>query len=148
MPRKKRDDDSEQQKLELGLFPKPSLPAKQSSSGRVERVDSRKGFTDALHSKGADRKGIGQATNAMYQEGFGMSTNELYDAYSATRGNRDTLPEEIQDQIMIHEITSKHRVRQHEVKAADQEGVNNELTDVVADQTRQNKGFFGRLFGG
>lgn len=154
MPRKKQPaDDSEQQELDLGISlpPSPSSrPAKssrQSSSGRIERVDSRAGFTKALNDKGADSEGISEATDALYQEGFGKRTRELYETYGVKPGNRDVLPEEVQDQVMLHEIINKHRVKRHDVEATTQDDVNDELTDVVADQTRKNRGFFGWLFG-
>ena len=154
MPRKKQPaDDSEQQELDLGISlpPSPSSkPAKSSrkaSSGRIERVNSRAGFTKALNNKGADSEGISAATDALYQEGFDKRTQELYETYGVKPGNRDTLPEEIQDQVMLHEIINKHRVKRHDVGVTTQDDVNDELTSVVAEQTRKNRGFFGWLFG-
>jgi hypothetical protein len=115
---------------------------------RSQRVETRQAFSKSLHDKGADGEGIGQATDIMYRTAFGKSTGELYQAHGGRRGDRDSLPREVQEEITVHEILNKRRVEQHEVQSSEQRQINDELSDVVEDQTRQNKSFFGRLFGG
>ncbi|MGL5084031.1 MAG: hypothetical protein ACRC8A_21300 [Microcoleaceae cyanobacterium] len=139
---KKQLDDSDQLELNLDL----SLPQSKQNQGRLERVDSRTGFTRALFEKGANAEGVRDATDGMYEEAFELHTRELYEHHGSKRGNRDTLPEDIQDQMMLHEILNKRRVQKHLVESDAQNEVNQELTEVVKDQTQQNKGFFGGLF--
>lgn len=152
MPRKRQQsDDSQEQQLDLGIFPQlsPQQPVKkQIETLRTQRVDTRQAFTKALVNKRADGEGVSAATDAMYKEAFGKNTRELYETHGGKKGNRDTLPEEVQEQLIVHEILNKQRVSKHDVKGNSQDEVNDELTDVVAEQTRQNKGFFGKLFGG
>jgi hypothetical protein len=82
----------------------------------------------------------------MYQVAFGKSTKELYQEHEGKQGDRDTLPRNVQEETMVHEIINKRRVQQHEVQSSEQRQINNELSDVVEDQTRETKGFFSRLF--
>ena len=143
-------------KFDLGLPSQPSQPpAKQktgklSSPGRDQRVTTRKGFVDALMNRGVDGLGVGQATDALYQAGFNQSTNELYRQHGATPGNRDGLPEGVQDQIQIYELVNKRRIQKHNQKAFveshGQEAVNDELSGVVYDQTQKTRKFLGGLF--
>jgi hypothetical protein len=114
---------------------------------RSQRVDTRQEFSKSLHDKGADGEGISKATNTMYKAAFGKNTKELYQEHEGKQGDRDTLPRDVQEEIIVHEIINKRRVQQHDVQSSEQRQINNELSDVVEDQTRQNKGFFGRLFG-
>jgi len=71
----------------------------------------------------------------------------LYQKHHARQGDRDTLPPVVQDEIMVHEIVNKQRVKRHNVESTGQKPVNDELTDVVADQTRKTRKFLGGLFG-
>lgn len=155
MPRRKREKNEDTSAQQLNLFgssPEPQLEktSKQSqlrkSGGKAERLASREVFTNALHDKGADHNGIAQATDAMYIEAFGTGAKGLYRAHDGRRGDRDTLPQQVQDELVVHETLNGYRVQKHQVLSTNQEGVNQELTKVVRSQTRKNKKFFGCLF--
>ncbi|WP_017721885.1 hypothetical protein [Kamptonema formosum] len=106
---------------------------------RLQRVNTRKAFADDLVQKGANGYGIAMSTNAMYQELYSKNADGLYAEYGAVKGNRDTLPREVQEDIMVAEIVARRHVNKHSVAAQQQRKINLELRDVVKKATKQAK---------
>ena len=92
--------------------------------------------------------GIRNATNAMYNEMFDTTADGLYKQHGGKKGDRNTLPRDVQEDIIVGEIVSRRKVDRHDVQSSDQEGVNDELTDVVRDASQETRSWLGRLFGG
>jgi len=108
-------------------------------SFRLQRVNTRKAFAEELANKGANGQGIGMSTNAMYQELYNTNANGLYEMYQAVKGNRDTLPREVQEDVMVAEIVARRQVNKHKMAAQEQQKINAELRNTVKKATKQAK---------
>lgn len=156
MPPKKQPENEDQLSLDI-LSEVQSIqeqssqqPARRGrSAGRSELVDSRNFFTSALKSKKVSGEGIRNATSAMYQGMGYKNAAEMYKEFGAPAGDREGLPPDQQRRIGVHETLNGKRVMQHDVQSQTQWEVDNEVTEVVYEQTQQTEGFFKKfkLFG-
>lgn len=151
MPKKqnRNSEDDNQLGLDLDVAPaSPSLPAptRRQQPGRIERVRSRDKFEAEIVSKGGDEDCIENSSATAHRILYGESPRETYQRLSISTYDRDRLPADMQDLTQVNEEICTHRLRRHEVRSQEQRAVNDEIVEVVADQTQKNKNWFGHLF--
>lgn len=106
---------------------------------RAERVRARLDLVNLLCRKGADREGISAATNAQYEALYGVDATALYEWFCGRKGDRDTLPLQVQEDIWVAEIINARRLRNHLLRCrlGDRAAANGELRSILLDSTGQ-----------
>ena len=125
---------------------KPARKRKQdpalSAPGRVERVTSREAFTRAIFAVGGNEKTIQFASGILYRIAFDLSAKELYQYFGVPDGNRDGLPEIVQNVVMIHELLNTAAIRKLVIPAeTEQTDINSIVYATVRRQSHATERF-------
>lgn len=109
-----------------------------------QRVDGAivfKRFTGAIQRNGGDQDAYRDSVMAETEELFDCSVQELYRATGAKRNRRDTLPQPAQEAYMVNESLSANELERQEgsIGGETQEEVNDKITGVVRDQSKQTR---------
>ena len=113
-----------------------------SAPGRVERVTSREAFTRAIFAVGGNEKTIQFASGLLYRIAFDLSAKKLYQYFGVSDGNRDGLPEIVQNVVMIHELLNAAAIRKLVIPVAtEQADINNIVYATVRRQSHATERF-------
>lgn len=99
-------------------------------------MTSREAFTRAIFAVGGDRETIRRASGILYRIAFDLSAKELYQYFGVSDGNRDGLPEIVQNVVMIHELLNAAAVQKLVIPAPTAQEELNEI--VYATVSRQS----------
>jgi hypothetical protein len=152
MPRKSSQppDDAEQLGLNLGseLSAKPEAKIEKSKKsshkkqpGRIERVQARNLLETAIVAQNGNDECIADATIAISKTAFGVTPRKLYEIVGGKPGDRDTLPQEMQTKLIVHELTIAPRLDAEAIVGEDQEDINNQILHVVQRQSKETEQF-------
>jgi hypothetical protein len=105
---------------------------------RAERVRARLDLVNLLCRKGADREGISAVTNVQYEALYGVDATALYDEYGGKKGDRDTLPPQVQEDVWVAEVINARLLRGYVLRCrlGDRAAANGELCQVLEQSTR------------
>ncbi|MGG6267107.1 hypothetical protein ACQ4M3_13150 [Leptolyngbya sp. AN03gr2] len=143
-------DDSQQLGLELGgdlqstaSVSKPQkakkVAAYKQHPGRLERVRSRDWLESAIAAQNGDDECYRNCTNEITRIAFGVTPRRLYKLVGGKPGDRDTLPVEMQNKLILHELTIAPRLDLESIVGEDQADINGQILYVVRDQSQQTE---------
>jgi len=149
------DDDSQQLGLELGgdlqssaPEPKPEkakkVAAYKQSRGRLERVAARDWLEAAIAAQNGDDECHRNCTGEITRTAFGVTPRRLYKLVGGTPGDRDTLPVEMQNKLMVHELTIAPQIDSKTIIGESQTDINNQILYVVSTQAQETEQFLKR----
>lgn len=105
---------------------------------RHERVDSatvNQDFTQAIQKAGGSSKAYPKAVRAETKKLFDCGVDELYEGTGGRKGDRSSLPKEVQKAYMVAETLSSHRLNASEPKGS-QYQQDAEIVSVVEDTAK------------
>jgi hypothetical protein len=109
---------------------------------RVDGATVYKGFQKAISDCGGSEDARKKAVGAETRELFDCTVNELYAGTGGKRGKRETLPEVVQEAYTVNETLSKHRLNEMDNPGGNQQQVDAQIVDTVADTAKQVRGWF------
>ncbi len=78
----------------------------------------------------------------MTEELFGCQPEELYDGTGGKRGDRSTLPKEVQKAYIVGETVATHDLHSTTIKGSTQDEKNAEIADTVRQSSKKTRRLF------
>ena len=96
-------------------------------------------FTSSIQASGGDQTCYRDSVVAETEELFDCSVTELYESTGGKINNRRTLPQYAQEAYMANESFAAHRLNATDFEPGDQDDINQQIVDVVRNQSRQTR---------
>jgi len=117
------------------------LGTSQPVRSRVDGATVRQDFTQTIKDKGGDSNAQAASTEKMTEVILGCGTHELYQATNAKRGDRATLPQDVQTAYIVGETVASHDLKAAEVQG-NQRQRNEQIEASVEESSEKVKGLF------
>lgn len=134
--KKKREIEPLEEQTDL-FYDSQQLPPQRR---RIDGAIVYRCFTDSIKSSGGTGGVYADAVVAETEELFDCSVEDLYSATGGTINRRHTLPREAQRAYIVNEsLTAWELDRLNESINGDNDEINDQIVDVVRDQSRQTR---------
>lgn len=145
-------DDSQQLGLELGgdlqASPPTAKPEKakkvaayKKHPGRLERVVARDWLESSIASQNGDDECYRNCSSEISRTAFGFTPRQFYKLVGGKPGDRDTLSVEMQNKLMVHELTISPRLDGEPIVGESQSDINNQIFYIVRRQSQETEQF-------
>jgi ubiquitin C-terminal hydrolase len=103
---------------------------------RVDGATVNQDFNKSIKRVGGSNNAYGRAVQAETQELFDCDVDQLYNATGGRKGDRSTLPKEVQKAYVVNESLSTHRLNGTEYKGSQKQKDDAIVEDVQDTATR------------
>lgn len=134
-----KQSEPEQQTLDLGFTVSSQKPVKKV---RVDGIKARDDLEEAIANKGGNRQCQRQVVEIQTQLVFGCSVDEIYEGSGGKKGNRSTLPDEVQKAYITSDTVTAHAINSLPEASGTQEQDNKLIKEQTREVNQKLAGFF------